>query len=423
MNSNFRIKVSLFLNYFVFAILLNSVGTVILLVQTYFSVNKKEASYLDPYKDISIAIASFIVGGFVSKVGYKKSMLTALAAVTVACFILPSIKTFIAVKMLCAVAGFSFGLTKVSVYGTIGLVTNSEKEHLSFMNFIESFFMVGVLSGYYLFASFSKEAATGNWFNTYYLVGALSFIAFIVLFTAKLDESAVIKQSDNAVSKEFGDMLKLAALPLVLSFVVCAFFYVLIEQSTMNWIPTFNKDVLKLTEQIAIIMGSILSATLALGRFLAGIVLKKIEWFKVLIGCIAGAAIVLAISLHYANNTTISSTITEFSNVPLVAFIFPTIGIFLAPIYPALNSVMLSSLPKAKHGAMSGLIVVFSAIGGTLGSVITGYLFDEVGGIKAFYFSFIPMAILAFFIFLFRNQRNKNHLAEDTINIRTSSPH
>ena len=38
--STFRIKLSLFINYFVFAILLNSVGTVILLVQTYFGVNK-----------------------------------------------------------------------------------------------------------------------------------------------------------------------------------------------------------------------------------------------------------------------------------------------------------------------------------------------------------------------------------------------
>ena len=158
--NNLRIKVSLFLNYFVFAILLNSIGTIILLVQTYFGVNAKEASYLDPYKDISIAIASFIVGAFISKIGYKKSMLIALFAVTIACFIIPSIKIFIAIKMLCAVSGFAFGLTKVSVFGTIGLVTHSEKEHLSLMNFIESFFMIGVLSGYYLFAAFSKNPET-----------------------------------------------------------------------------------------------------------------------------------------------------------------------------------------------------------------------------------------------------------------------
>ena len=179
--STFRIKLSLFINYFVFAILLNSVGTVILLVQTYFGVNKKEASYLDPFKDLSIAVASFIVGAFISKIGYKKSMLIALLSVTIACFIIPSIKLFIAIKLLCAVAGFSFGLTKVSVFGAIGLVTKSEKEHLSLMNFIESFFMIGVLSGYYLFAYFSKDPASGYWFDAYYVVGGLSLFAFLVL--------------------------------------------------------------------------------------------------------------------------------------------------------------------------------------------------------------------------------------------------
>ena len=424
MNSNLKIKISLFLNYFVFAILLNSVGTVILLVQTYFHVNKREASYLDPYKDISIAIASFITGAFISRVCYRKSMLTALAAVTVACFIIPSVQTFIAIKMLCAVAGFSFGLTKVSVYGTIGLVTNSEKEHLSFMNFIESFFMVGVLSGYYLFAAFAKNPETGNWFNTYYLVGALALVAFFILLSAKLDESAIKNEVPQSMGNAFAGMLKLAAVPLVISFVVCAFFYVLIEQSTMNWIPTFNKDVLKITEQIAIVMGSILSGTLALGRFLAGIVLRKIHWFAVLMCCLAGAAGVLALSLYLANNTIIGQPVESFSDIPLVAFIFPTIGIFLAPIYPAINSVILASLPKAKHGAMSGLIVVFSAIGGTLGSILTGYLFDKVGGIKAFYFSFIPIIILAIFIYIFKRLRYKNAGADnDTISIDTSAPH
>ena len=81
-------------------------------------------------------------------------------------------------------------------------------------------------------------------------------------------------------------------------------------------------------------------------------------------------------------------------------------------------------MPKAKHGAMSGLIVVFSAIGGTLGSILTGYLFDKVGGIKAFYFSFIPIIILAIFIYIFKRLRYKNAGADnDTISIDTSAPH
>ena len=53
------IKIALFLNYFVFAFLLNSVGTVILQVQRSMEISKASASILEGFKDIPIAIASF----------------------------------------------------------------------------------------------------------------------------------------------------------------------------------------------------------------------------------------------------------------------------------------------------------------------------------------------------------------------------
>ena len=49
---------------------------------------------------------------------------------------------------------------------------------------------------------------------------------------------------------------------------------------------------------------------------------------------------------------------------------------------------------------MTGLIVVFSALGGTLGSRIIGYLFKNEGPENAFYYTLIPMSLLlvSFFI-------------------------
>ena len=405
--STFRIKLSIFLNYFLFAILLNSIGTVILLVQTYFKVSEQQAAWLDPFKDFSIAISSFIVGAFISRIGYKKSMLIALAMVAIGCFIIPSVRFFLAIKILCALCGFAFGLTKVSVFGTIGIVTSSEKEHLSIMNFIESFFMVGILSGYFLFAHFAPDPETGNWFHAYYYVGAFAVVAFLILLSAPLDESVIQRNQAETTGTELAGMLKLIILPLVISFVLCAFFYVLIEQSTMNWLPTFNKKVLHISEALAIIWTSILPSSMAIGRFLAGVILKKFNWLTVLIGCLIGATTILLISLYLAKNTVVPASIDSVKDVPFVAFLFPAIGIFLSPIYPAINSLVLATLPKSKHGAMSGLIVVFSALGGTLGSVITGYLFKEVGGVNAFYFSLIPISILTIALFVFNKIKNK----------------
>ena len=40
---------------------------------------------------------------------------------------------------------------------------------------------------------------------------------------------------------------------------------------------------------------------------------------------------------------------------------------------------------------MSGLIIIFSALGGTTGSLITGYIFHEYSGQTAFYFTLVPI--------------------------------
>ena len=92
---NLRIKLSLFLNYFVFAILLNSVGTVILQVQNNFDVSKGSASILEAFKDLSIAIASFLIASNVNRIGYKRTMLIALGLISVMCLIIPSVNSFL----------------------------------------------------------------------------------------------------------------------------------------------------------------------------------------------------------------------------------------------------------------------------------------------------------------------------------------
>jgi MFS transporter, FHS family, glucose/mannose:H+ symporter len=402
--SNFRIKLSLFLNYFVFAILLNSVGTVILQVQNNFGISKGTASVLEAFKDLSIAIASFIIASQVAKIGYKRTMLIALALVSAACLMMPSLKSFTSTKLLFACVGVGFALVKVTVFSTITLVTNNDKEHLSLMSFLESFFMVGILCGNFFFGYFvdNENKTSTEWFNSYYILGGLAIVAFLLLFSTKLDESPIQKaEASKSSTEDFGDMIKLIAVPLVLVFIFSAFFYVLIEQSIMSWLPTFNNDVLKLSTSLSIQMASILSASIALGRFLAGVVLRKIDWLYVLVMCLICAAIIVLVTVPLAKNVS-GSPVNSLADVPMVAFLFPLIGLFLAPVYPAINSVILSNLPAHKHPAMSGLIVVFSALGGTTGSIITGHIFDAYGGPTAFYFSLLPVAILIVLLFFFK---------------------
>ena len=174
----------------------------------------------------------------------------------------------------------------------------------------------------------------------------------------------------------------------------------------MSWLPTFNNQVLHLPTALSIQMASILAASTAIGRFIAGIVLRKIHWLAVIIFCLIGAAILVLLAIPFAHNIG-TKTILSWSDAPIVAFIFPLIGLLIAPVYPAINSVILSTLPASKHAAMSGLIVVFSALGGTTGSIITGHIFQSYGGEKAFYFSLIPITILIVLLIAFNRLQKK----------------
>jgi len=399
-----RIKLSLFLNYFVFAILLNSVGTVILQVQNNFGVTKGAASVLEGFKDLPIAITSFLVASFILRIGYKRAMLIALALVTIMCLLIPSTPSFLLTKLLFATVGVSFALIKVSVFATLGLITRDRKEHLSLMSFLESFFMIGVLTGYFIFASVvnNDNPLSTSWFRIYYLLAGLSVLAFLLLLTTPLDESAVKKEEKGkTAADDFLGMMKLVIIPLVLVFIFSAFFYVLIEQSIMSWLPTFNKDVLQLNTSMSIQMASILSAAIAIGRLLAGLILKKIDWLAMLVSCLICAAAIVLITVPMTRNIT-GNPVNNIADIPLVGFAFPLIGLFLAPVYPAINSVILSNLPVHQHASMSGLIVVFSALGGTTGSIITGHVFGAYGGQTASYLSLLPIAILIILLFIFK---------------------
>jgi len=409
------VRISLFVNYFVFAVLLNSVGTVILQVQNTYGVSESSASVLEAFKDLPIAITSFLVASFIVRIGYRRAMLFALGFITVMALLMPQLPSFWMAKAMFAATGVGFALIKVSVFATLGLVTESRKEHVSLMNFLESFFMVGVLSGYFIFSAFVDDTNPGShgWLAVYYVLAAMSSFAFLLLLVARIDESSVQADESATLSSDFIGMLNLCVRPLVLVFIVSAFLYVLIEQSIMSWLPTFNSRILDLAPSLSIEMASILAASVALGRFTAGVVLRHFNWIKVLLTGLLAAAVLVIVALPLARAGASGVQVTTWAAAPLAAFLFPLIGFCISPVYPAINSVILSALPARQHGPMAGLIVVFSALGGTSGSIITGNLFEAFGGRTAFYFSLVPIAAIIVTLTFFKRLSDRQ-LATET---------
>jgi FHS family glucose/mannose:H+ symporter-like MFS transporter len=400
-----RILLALFMIYFVFAILLNSVGTVILQVINNYGIDKGAASVLEGFKDLPIAIVSFLVASLLPRFGYKKAMLEALAIVACATLAMPLLPGFATAKLLFLCVGVAFALVKVSVYSTIGLVARDARQHAGITNMLEGFFMVGVLSAFWIFGWFidSNDPKSTSWLNVYWLLSALCAATFVLVLFTPLDERGAVPAHSRGPAADFAEMLRLFLRPLVCVFVLTAFLYVLVEQAVGTWLPTFNNEILHLPAAMSVQAASIYAACLALGRLSAGVIMRRLAWYPVLSFCMLamGATVLLALPLardiaHDAN--------VGWSTAPIAAFLFPLIGLFMAPIYPGINSVMLSSLPRHQHAPMTGLLVIFSALGGTTGSLITGYVFGRFNGHFAFYLTLVPIGLMLGSLYLFKRQ-------------------
>jgi fucose permease len=157
---------------------------------------------------------------------------------------------------------------------------------------------------------------------------------------------------------------------------------------------------------MSIQLASILAGMTALGRIGAGFVLKRVKWYRLLSVCVVAMGALVLLVLPLAQNISANSDV-GWLNAPVAAYLIPMMGLLMAPIYPVINSVALTALPKTMHAAMTGLIVVFSALGGTLGSYITAQVFAHFDGIHAFYFSLVPTALLLLTLTLFKRETDR----------------
>jgi MFS transporter, FHS family, glucose/mannose:H+ symporter len=397
LTSTWKIRISLALNFVVFAILLNTVGIVIKRVIDDYGVNEATASSLEGFKDLSIASASFFLASYIPRLGYRRSMLVGLLAVTLASMLVAAVAGFWITPVLYMTVGVSFALVKGSVYSTIGLVTRDQKEHTSLMNVLEGTFQVGALAGP-LFFTFVL-GLHHSWRETYWIVATVSALAFVLLLTTPLDETEVVTHMEQT---GFVEMLKLLRLPMVWVFVLCAWLYVMIEQSLGTWMPTFNERIFGLSPAVAAGLLSLYAGSIALSRFLTGYVSRRLPWLPVQL-IMLGAAFALTLGVLLATAEGQGGVLVEsWQGIPPLAFVFPLLGFFIGPIYPTIVSLVLSRLEKPRHSSMTGLIIVFSALGGTTGSLVVGFISRSFSTHDAFFYPLIPMTLLGLLLVPYR---------------------
>ena len=324
-----EIRISLALDFVVFAILLNTVGIVIKRVIDDYGVNEATASSLEGFKDLSIAGASFLLASYIPRLGYRRSDATGLLAVTLASMLVAMVAGFWVTPVLYMTIGVSFALMKGAVYSTIGLVTRDQGEHTSLMNVLEGIFQVGALVGPLFFS---------------FVLGLQPLLARDLLARRRSERSRLrlaldhsLDESEVATHPEqtgFVEMLKLLRLPVVWVFVLCAWLYVMIEQSFGTWMPTFHERVFGLSPAVAAGLLSLYAGSIALSRFVMGYLSRRLPWLPVQL-VMLGAAFALTLAApRLTAHRPRGALVESWQGIPPLAFAFPLLGLFLGPSPP-----------------------------------------------------------------------------------------
>lgn len=391
--------IALCLGYAVFAILLNSVGTVILQSIGYFQVDNVTASTLEAFKDLTIAVVSFTIAAQLPSFGLLRSMITALVIAAVGCVLVPLANSFWAARAMFFATGFGFALMKVSVYSAVGLLSGNASAHARLLGIIESIFMAAVVASAWIFAAFINpdDPMSPSWLGVYWLLAGLCVVAAGLIAMVRIDEQGLAAEAaGQRPAQAFRAMMFLIGLRVTQVFILAIFLYVFTEQGLGTWLPTINHKVLGLDGQIAVQAASAFAMAIAAGRFAAGLVVVRIGWFRLLMICFGGMALILLVVPGMAPVAARAVPVSAWGDVPPAALLLPMIGFFMAPIYPTLNSVVLSSVPRARQAGLIGLIVVFSALGGTTGSRIVAELFSASPDASVLYSLLAPIALMAF---------------------------
>ncbi len=380
-----NVSFSLMLSFIVFSMLLNSMSVIILQLS-----QNQEQSYiglgvLEFFKDIPNALISIFLVDYIKKYSYRKALAYALIISAVCSFSLPFLSEFWFLKVWFFLIGISFSIGKICVFSIMKNVAKDEKEFSSLMNKTEASFVFGIFLVNIEFALILKSDYKEFWKLGFWLVGIIALWGYRLLTTSDLQ-----KENKNAIiQNDFSFQWKSLFSPYFLLFYSIVFMVIFTEQIFNSWLPTFYSKTLKTNAFFALQASAFLALFSFLGRIIAIKAVQKITPFKYFYICGLISIFLLLFSFFW----------TEYSlekTTPLV-FLFPLVGVFISPLYPLINSKFLSHYPEQAVGKIVSVIILFTSLGGSIGSISTSFIFHKNLGEYYLLFATIPLILILVF--------------------------
>lgn len=375
-----RISLPLKLTFLIFSMVLNCMGIVILQLSE-ANITYEKLGFLESFKDLPIAFISLFAVNFISKTGTKRALISALIIVGICSCLLPFVEDFWFYKVWFAIIGTCFAVGKICVFGIIRNNISDEKSLAKMMNSVEASFMIGIF-----IVNTGFGWLISSRYSDYWKFGFLS-ISVLCAVTIFLFSKLNISETQKTDSKNLISELSVFVKPATIVFLFVIFFIVFVEQGFNSWLPSFYKNHLNVNSFFALQATSFLALFSYAGRTLTANIIHRFSLSRYYILClflIIGVLIII-LGIQYFDSV----------NSSIILFLFPVIGLFLAPLYPVINSKMIAQIDKEKINLFTSLIVIFSSLGSSLSSIIMAVLFEK--RLLNYYPMYILLAVCVLF--------------------------
>ncbi|TXF79650.1 MFS transporter [Chryseobacterium sp.] len=315
---------------------------------------------LEAFKDLPIALISLFAAGFITRFGGKKSLTFSLLVVGCCCFLLPLVEAFWFFKIWFTVIGLCFAIAKISVYGIIRNSISSESLLAKVMSSVEASFMIGIFVVNIGFGWLISSAYSDYWKYGFWLISLLAFLT-VLLLQRSVTNLRITTENKGSIITVFKFFTKKNLL-----FFLTVFCIVFIEQNFNSWLPSFYKIHLGVNSFFALQATAFLALFSYIGRMVTSRIIQNFSLSRYFSFCVLLLLSVL-LSAHFL-------LLNGFQQISL--FLFPLIGLFLAPLYPVVSSGMITTVSRSDVNVFTSILVIFSSLGSSFGSVSMSLIFQ-----------------------------------------------
>jgi len=372
-----------YLMFMMFAMTTDAVGVIIPRIITEFGLNQEQASAFHYTTMAGVGLAGLLLGFLADRMGRKPTITLGLSLFALNSFLFIAGKQFAMFLGLLFVSGVSIGIFKTGALALISDISTSSKAHTTTMNRVEAFFAIGAIIGPLIVTELLRRGL--SWKYLYVVAGVLCLLLIVTALLVRYPTSQRHDEASVTLSKTLGMMSD----PFVLYFSFLIVLYVGAEVAIFVWMPTLLEGYKGNAGLIATYAVSLFFILRALGRLLGSFLLSILPWTWVMVICSGAVFACFAMSAAIG--------------ISAAVYFLPLSGLFMAMIYPTINSKGISCFRKAQHGAVAGVILFFTCVSAAAVPWIMGLISDHFGGDARFGFIFATGLTALLFVLLVYN--------------------